>query len=150
MRFYLNAIVLILAGMQVQAQSTSPQCIQSCGTAHPTSSQCDGNETGAALSTCTCNTLLNSQLLQCFRQCSTADQAVYAASIPEPCRSQLFPNVPAVSTSTSVVVSSTTSTSVSTTATSSQSSQSTPTGAATSLVVREWLAGVGFLLFFGM
>jgi hypothetical protein len=91
-----TSILYLFSGTQVFAQSKDPLCIRTCADQYPTSSWCNGDETGTALSTCLCNTLLGSQLLQCWTdQCSDADKATYLvnAKVPEPCRNQLFPGV---------------------------------------------------------
>lgn len=89
--FSIFAAVVTLAGTRSLAQNTSPDCISTCADQFPTSSQCDGDETGTARSTCMCNTLMGSPLLQCWTdQCSDADKAAYAQSIEPPCRDQLF------------------------------------------------------------
>ncbi|KAH7038024.1 uncharacterized protein B0I36DRAFT_315337 [Microdochium trichocladiopsis] len=87
------ALLTVLASTAL-AQSTTPQCVRTCGTQNPTSSFCDGDETGVALSNCTCQTLFNSKLLSCIKSsCSSSDLTTYANNLPQPCGSTLFPGL---------------------------------------------------------
>ena len=93
---------LLLATRLVSGQSSKfPECVQTCITDNPTSSFCDGDETGADLDNCTCQSLSGSLLVQCIQTCPQSDQAAYAAVVPESCRGQLFPGVTVTSTPSS-------------------------------------------------
>ncbi|KXJ94589.1 hypothetical protein Micbo1qcDRAFT_202431 [Microdochium bolleyi] len=90
----LSIIALAAAGNSVFAQSTTPQCVRDCATQNPSSSFCDGDETGIALSNCTCQSLQNSNLLKCIKaKCPSDAQLTYAQNLPKPCGSTLFPNL---------------------------------------------------------
>lgn len=94
----MHLIILSLLALPLLAvtQSTQPACVQSCFSAHPSSSWCDGDETGDALDTCTCTGLsYATAMLSCIKKCPTADQEKYAATVPERCRSELLPGVKA-------------------------------------------------------
>lgn len=139
MRFTIHTIAFLLASTQVHAQTARPACLTACFSSSPASSQCDGNETGTALATCTCNTLRGSNLIRCIKQCSTADQAVYAGGVPEACRSELFPGIVASAagtttsstTSASLAVSTAPGTSTTSRSASPNSSSSSVTGGST-------------------
>ncbi|KAK1760344.1 hypothetical protein QBC47DRAFT_408421 [Echria macrotheca] len=101
MRF--TTLITLLATSQslVLAQSQTPACIKDCTTKNAVSSQCNGDETGAALDKCLCNTFAGATaMFTCVKACPAADQAVFAADVPASCRSSLLPGVtPASSTS---------------------------------------------------
>ncbi|KAM0275985.1 hypothetical protein ACHAQH_007203 [Verticillium albo-atrum] len=78
------------------SQRDLPPCVSTCIENNLMSSQCDGDEKGAALDRCTCATLFGSLMVSCIQDCSPADQGAYAASIPETCRDTLFPDAEAV------------------------------------------------------
>lgn len=89
-----SSTLLLAAASAITAIAQSrdhPECIEKCIT--PTSSFCDGDETGAAKDKCTCDTYNTSAMIPCMRKCSTSDQASFAAIVPESCRAALFPGV---------------------------------------------------------
>jgi hypothetical protein len=87
-------LLLLFLPLHIVAETLVPQCIQACINEHPTSSSCNGDEKGDALTSCTCASLANAGLLiGCVKSCPAADQAVYAASVPEKCRSEMLPSV---------------------------------------------------------
>lgn len=89
----LASVVLLAPTVLANPQSgESPQCIDDCATEFPTSSWCDGDETGEALAECQCQSLRGSDLLSCFYDCSDADQNDYARVLAGSCREELFPD----------------------------------------------------------
>jgi len=96
MRLFPTAILFSLLGTyQVLAQNSSnPPCIKDCVSKNLVSSQCDGDETGAALDRCECATFRGAtRMLTCVKACPTAEQAVFAGGLPELCREALLPGV---------------------------------------------------------
>ena len=92
---------LLLVPHIAAADSLIPQCPQTCAAQHTTSSSCSGDEKGDAHISCICATLVTAgPLINCVKQCPTAEQEVYAASVPEKCRSQVMPGVSAASSGT--------------------------------------------------
>ncbi|KAH7367754.1 hypothetical protein B0T11DRAFT_275939 [Plectosphaerella cucumerina] len=91
----INTILLLAASaITTLAQSnTHPDCIEKCIDANPTSSFCDGDETGDAKDKCLCDTYSGSSMIPCMRKCSVSDQSSFAAIVPEACRAALFPGV---------------------------------------------------------
>ncbi|KAH6695126.1 hypothetical protein F5X68DRAFT_227123 [Plectosphaerella plurivora] len=90
-----NTILLLAASaMTAIAQSRNhPDCIEKCIDENPTSSFCDGDETGSVKDKCLCDTYSGSSMIPCMRDCSTSDQSSFAAIVPESCRAALFPGV---------------------------------------------------------
>lgn len=77
--------------------SSNPPCVASCVTKNPTSSQCNGDETGSALDDCTCKSYESaSALIGCINKCPAAQANAFASNVPEECRATLFPNFPGV------------------------------------------------------
>ncbi|KAK4182150.1 hypothetical protein QBC35DRAFT_194105 [Podospora australis] len=93
----LLSISLLLASPVLTQRTTNPPCVQDCITKNLASSFCDGDETGAALDKCTCDTYTSGnagRAASCVKQnCSREDQVVYARYIPTLCRDQFFPGL---------------------------------------------------------
>lgn len=94
---YINAVFVAALALVAPAAATPqsddrPACISDCADEFPTSSWCDGDETGEDLANCTCDTLRGSSLLGCFLECSPEDQGEYAQIIKGDCRDDLFPD----------------------------------------------------------
>ncbi|KAM0329476.1 hypothetical protein ACHAQA_004785 [Verticillium albo-atrum] len=89
----MHALTLTLLALPLLTLAQDrPACVSTCIENNLMSSQCDGDESGAALDRCTCNTLNGSNMVACINECTPADQASYAANVPELCRDTLFPN----------------------------------------------------------
>lgn len=86
--------ITLLASLAVltQAQTNFPSCIQDCIEDNPTSSFCDGDETGQDLADCTCDSLRGSGLVECMSDCAPEDQTDYASILDGACRDELFPD----------------------------------------------------------
>ena len=84
------------------AQTTNGPCVQSCTTSKPTSDLCNGDETGAALDSCTCATFQKPglPLITCIKACPADEIAIFAGHIPASCRNSIFPGVSASTSST--------------------------------------------------
>ncbi|KAE9372679.1 hypothetical protein N431DRAFT_439742 [Stipitochalara longipes BDJ] len=91
------ALSLSLASL-VLAQSSTPPCVASCETTSPASSTCNGDETGAALDQCNCQSLIGTNLITCIKACPSDQVSVFAAGVPSLCRGTLFPGVSVSST----------------------------------------------------
>lgn len=86
----------VLASMASLAAAASVptfgSCVNDCLMGNPVSSQCDGDETGAALNKCVCNSLRGSDLVACINKCPSDDQGSYLdAVVPDNCAG-LFPD----------------------------------------------------------
>ncbi|KAL4812149.1 hypothetical protein BDW67DRAFT_188973 [Aspergillus spinulosporus] len=88
---YLLFAVLANLATPTIADTQYPACVETCITENPTSSWCDGTETGQGLDQCTCDSLAGSLMVECIQECSPSDQQDYAAGIPSLCRDKLFP-----------------------------------------------------------
>jgi hypothetical protein len=89
-------VVFLLSTAQVIAQNVNPNCIDTCAEQYPTRLECDRGSVSPTVSTCECDTLLNSTLVECWRdQCDDADKRAYLENglFDEPCRSQVFPGL---------------------------------------------------------
>ncbi|KAH8754033.1 hypothetical protein BGZ57DRAFT_964593 [Hyaloscypha finlandica] len=75
------------------AQTTTPPCVASCIKTSPALSYCNGDETGAALDKCDCDSLFGTNLITCIKACPSSEISVYAANVPALCRGTLFPGV---------------------------------------------------------
>ncbi|KAI0974690.1 hypothetical protein F4678DRAFT_420517 [Xylaria arbuscula] len=150
-------ITLMLAGTYV-VLAAQPACVQDCINSNPTSSWCDGDETGEDLANCTCQSIYGSLMLQCIKKCPEADQATYASGLPGTCGETLFPDldIPKATTSSSSAAASTpTSTPTGTSTDSGAGETETPasggddsgTGAAAGLVVPTWMLGASIIGF---
>lgn len=105
--------------------SSNPPCVASCVTKNPTSSQCNGNETGTALDDCTCKTYESaSALISCINKCPAAQANDFASNVPEECRATLFPNFPGIKAGGAAAGLTSTSTSTTAAATSTAASSS--------------------------
>ncbi|KAI0202304.1 hypothetical protein F4808DRAFT_71868 [Astrocystis sublimbata] len=93
--------LLALLASTTAVLAAQPPCVQSCITANPTSSWCDGDETGEDLARCTCQSLSGSLMLQCIKKCPEDQQTTYASGLPGSCGRSLFPNLDLASASSS-------------------------------------------------
>lgn len=66
-----------------------------------TASFCDGTETGAALASCECQSLIGSNLVTCIKACPSDQVSWFASQQPALCRDTLFPGVSVSSAATS-------------------------------------------------
>jgi len=136
MHFLITALGFILASSPALADTTNGPCVKACFSQHAISSQCNGDETGAALDQCTCASFVTSvaaPLLSCVKACPADQQSIFAGNLPSSCRGQVLPGVtPAASGTTPSPTAG--GQSSSTTSTGSQTSQTTkPNNAATDL-----------------
>ncbi|KAK5630071.1 hypothetical protein RRF57_005786 [Xylaria bambusicola] len=154
-----SLIIFLLAGSRVVLAATQPACVQDCISENPTSSWCDGDETGDDLAECTCQSIYGSLMPQCIQKCPEADQVTYASGLPGTCGQTLFPDIDipgTTSTSLSSAAASTpTSTSTGTGTDSDAGETDTPasggndsgTGAVAGLVVPTWMLAASILRF---
>jgi hypothetical protein len=128
---YFNSIFLIAAPLTTLAQNDGA-CVTSCETTDPVSSFCNGDETGAALDACTCQSFeAGASLINCIKACPADQVSAFAAGVPASCRGQLFPGV-SVSTSGSAAPSTSASGSPAGSATTSRSSATGTTSSSAS------------------
>jgi hypothetical protein len=148
--------LLALLATSALAQDNDPPCIKACTSGHAISSECNGDETGAALDQCLCATFESSvatPLLTCVKACSASDQAVFAANLPALCRAQVLPGVTPASTTgggssptTTAGGSGGSQTSATTSSGGGAATNSAKPGAAAGLVARAPVAAAGGLL----
>ena len=92
MRFTLPVLAGLASLAAAASVPTFGSCVNDCLMGNPVSSQCDGDETGAALNKCVCNSLRGSDLVACINKCPSDDQGSYLdAVVPENCAG-LFPD----------------------------------------------------------
>ncbi|KAJ3577778.1 hypothetical protein NPX13_g2791 [Xylaria arbuscula] len=149
-----SIIVFLLAGTRVLVAAKQPACVQDCIDNYPTSSWCDGDETGDDLANCTCQSIYGSLMLECIQKCPEDQQTTYASGLPGTCGETLFPDLDipeATSTSSSSSVATSTSTPTGTTTDSNAQETETAAaggeGAAAGLVAPTWMLGVAVLGF---
>ncbi|KAI0152949.1 hypothetical protein GGR57DRAFT_503082 [Xylariaceae sp. FL1272] len=147
MLFTTHSITLLFMATRVQAAS-EPECVETCIDNNPTSSWCDGDETGEELADCTCQSIYGSLMLDCIKKCPEADQITYASNLPGTCGATLFPDLDIPTTTTTASSSAATQTSEETQ--SSDSADGSETDAAAGLMVPAWtlvasLLGIGII-----
>ncbi|KAI0502806.1 hypothetical protein F5B22DRAFT_653593 [Xylaria bambusicola] len=148
-----SVIVFMLAGTRVILAATQPACVQDCISENPTSSWCDGDETGDDLAECTCQSIYGSLMLQCIQKCPEADQATYASGLPGTCGETLFPDIDIPETTSTLSSSAAASTPTRTNTDSGARETETPasdgndsgTGAAAGLIIPTWMLGASIL-----
>lgn len=86
------SVALLVPTTFAQSDSPLPSCVTDCFNEFPTSSWCDGDETGEDLAECTCQSLRGSNLLNCIYDCSDEDQNDYAQVLVGSCKKELFPD----------------------------------------------------------
>ncbi|KAI9896485.1 hypothetical protein N3K66_008657 [Trichothecium roseum] len=92
MRFTLPVLAGLASLAAAVSVPTFGSCINDCLMSNPVSSQCDGDETGAALNKCVCSSLRGSDLVGCINKCPSDDQGSYLdAVVPDNCAG-LFPD----------------------------------------------------------
>ncbi|PMD16872.1 hypothetical protein NA56DRAFT_649155 [Hyaloscypha hepaticicola] len=118
------------------AQSDTPACVASCEKTSPAASFCDGTETGSALASCECQSLIGSNLVTCIKTCPSSQISWFASQQPALCQDMLFPGVSVSAAATSTAAGSgssntaTTAATTSGTTTPSSSSSATPSQSA--------------------
>ncbi|KAI1259837.1 hypothetical protein F5Y18DRAFT_442710 [Xylariaceae sp. FL1019] len=142
-----SSMTLMVMATRVLA-ATQPQCVQTCISNNPTSSFCDGDETGEDLADCTCQSISGSLLLQCIKKCPEADQITYASNLPGECGETLFPYLDIPTTTSTASSSGATPTSEETQ--SSDPDDDSGTGGAAGLILPTWalvasLLGIGIV-----
>ncbi|KAI9370923.1 hypothetical protein BJX61DRAFT_513606 [Aspergillus egyptiacus] len=89
--YLVSYLFLLLSTKLSTAQSDNPPCVEDC--LRPMIYVCEGEETGEELDRCLCESENNAfDVVECIRLCSPEDQGVYAQSVPESCRDDLYPN----------------------------------------------------------
>ncbi|PMD49620.1 uncharacterized protein K444DRAFT_622693 [Hyaloscypha bicolor E] len=92
-------LLVPLLSLTLAQTTTTPPCVASCEKTSAASSTCNGNETGAALDQCTCDSLIGTSLITCIQACPSSEISVFAAGVPALCRGTLFPGVTVSSSS---------------------------------------------------
>ncbi|KAI0439822.1 hypothetical protein F4803DRAFT_529684 [Xylaria telfairii] len=150
-----SIILFMLAGTRVLVAAKQPACVQDCIEKNPTSSWCDGDETGDDLAECTCQSINGSLMLQCIKKCPEDQQATYASGLPGTCGKTLFPNLDIPEATTTASSPSSSSTPTNTGANGGTGATETPAsggsnsgngeGAAAGLVAPTWMLGAAIL-----
>lgn len=92
---YLTFLFSIFAVLAFAQDDDMPECVASCIDENPTSSFCDGDETGSDLDECMCASFSGSLMIECINDCPQDEKEVFAAELPAVCRESLLPGVSA-------------------------------------------------------
>jgi hypothetical protein len=94
-----NYALLLLSSPLLALAQNDGACVTSCETTDAISSFCNGDETGAALDQCECQSFeAGAPLINCVKACPADQISAFAAGVPASCRGQLFPGVSVSST----------------------------------------------------